>query len=111
MKTKRVRRFCGCFSLFFSSIFARWAAGRSGEEPCEDSESSWTKVAMYEVTAVESVVSGSSVRTPESQLMMEKREPAIFSRMVATSWRTPSIRGFLPSQSSAAMEPVRSMTM
>ena len=65
---------------------------------------------MYATTADASEVSGRSVWTFESQDMMEKREPVRMFIMIATSLRTPSIRGLLPSQSSAAMEPVRSMT-
>ena len=65
---------------------------------------------MYEATAEASLVSGMSVWTEESQVRIEKRDPARVFMMSATSLRTPSMRGLVPSQSSAAMDPVRSMT-
>ena len=65
---------------------------------------------MYEATADESVVSGMSMCTEESHVRIEKREPAMEFMRMATSLRTPSMRGLDPSQSSAAIEPVRSMT-
>ena len=97
------------FLVFFRS-FARSAAGRLIEDPCDEEDSSRVNVAMYDATAEESVVNGMSVCTLESHDRIEYRAPVRTPMSVATSLRTPSIRGFSPSQSSAPIEPVRSMT-
>ena len=109
-KTKRARTFWGWRSLFFFRSLARSLAGRFTDDPWEELESSRSKESMYETTAEASEVSGRSVWTFESQDMIEKRAPVRAFIMIATSLRTPSMRGLLPSQSSAAIEPVRSMT-
>ena len=107
---KTARMLFGWRSLFFFSSLASSWAGRWGDEPCEEEDSSCVNVAMYDWTAEASVVRGIPTCTFESHDRIEKRDPVREFMRMPTSLRTPSMRGLSPSQSSAPIDPVRSMT-